>query len=194
MRNQVRFETKIGWLIATEEDGWIVRLDAWQEGPVKKEKEVEQQMEEEKNLKDTDQECRILVSASENPVLSKLQAELLEYMEGKRKVFTAPYRLTGGTPFQRKVWEALKTIPYGETRSYREIAEAVGSPKACRAVGGANHNNPIMILVPCHRVIGADGKLVGFGGGLPMKKALLELEKNVIKQENGAYTNKEREK
>lgn len=169
MRNQVKFETKIGWLTATEEDGWIVRLDACQ-----------------KDL--------VVASVTESPVLSKLQAELLEYMEGKRKVFTVPYRLTGGTPFQRKVWEALKTIPYGETRSYREIAEAVGSPKACRAVGGANHNNPIMILVPCHRVIGANGKLVGFGGGLPMKKALLELEKNVIKQENGAYTNKEREK
>ena len=81
-----------------------------------------------------------------------------------------------GTDFQRAVWAALREIPYGETRSYGEIAAAVGKPKAARAVGGANNKNPILILTPCHRVIGAGGALVGFGAGLPMKEALLALE------------------
>jgi len=86
-----------------------------------------------------------------------------------------------GTPFQLKVWQALTTIPYGETRSYKQIAEQIGNSKACRAVGLANNRNPISIVVPCHRVIGANGKLVGYGGGLDVKKYLLELE-GCIKQ------------
>ncbi|HMC59321.1 MAG TPA: methylated-DNA--[protein]-cysteine S-methyltransferase [Candidatus Solibacter sp.] len=81
-----------------------------------------------------------------------------------------------GTPFQLRVWRQLGTIPYGETRSYLQIATAIGSPAAVRAVGAANGANPIPIVVPCHRVIGASGKLVGYGGGLPLKKRLLELE------------------
>ena len=76
-----------------------------------------------------------------------------------------------------KTWEALKTIPYGETRSYGDIARQIGQPKACRAVGMANHNNPVAIVVPCHRVIGSDGSLTGYGGGLPIKRQLLDLEK-----------------
>ena len=83
-----------------------------------------------------------------------------------------------GTPFQRSVWNALRTIPYGETRSYGEIAEQIGSPNAFRAVGLANGHNPIAVIVPCHRVIGANGSLTGFGGGLERKSALLELERN----------------
>lgn len=100
-----------------------------------------------------------------------------EYLEGKRREFSFPYFLQG-TDFQNKVWNALKKIPYGETRSYKEIAAAIGRPGACRAVGGVNHKNPLMIVIPCHRVIGANGQPVGYGGGLAMKTALLELEKS----------------
>lgn len=106
----------------------------------------------------------------------KVFRELDEYFQGKRKTFDIPLR-THGTPFQEKVWAALRAIPYGEVRSYKEVAEAIGHPKAYRAVGMANNANPIFIIVPCHRVIGADGSLTGYGGGLPMKRALLSLEK-----------------
>lgn len=102
--------------------------------------------------------------------------QVMEYWNGERREFDFPYLLRG-TPFQEKVWRALRDIPYGETRTYGQIAAAVGSPKACRAVGMANHQNPILIAVPCHRVIGANGKLVGYGSGLDMKEALLTLEK-----------------
>lgn len=102
--------------------------------------------------------------------------QMMEYLNGQRRAFDFPYTLRG-TAFEQKVWQALCAIPYGETRTYGEIAAAVGSPKACRAVGRANHCNPILIAVPCHRVIGADGKLVGYGGGLDMKEFLLQLEK-----------------
>ena len=101
--------------------------------------------------------------------------QLDEYFAGTRTTFDFPLRLQG-TPFQEKVWAALRDIPYGETRSYQQIAQAIGQPKACRAVGMANHRNPIYIVVPCHRVVGANGALTGYGGGLDMKKALLELE------------------
>ena len=102
--------------------------------------------------------------------------QLDEYFAGTRRAFDFPHRLHG-TPFQEKVWAALRDIPYGEPRSYKDIAEAIGHPKAFRAVGMANHANPICIAVPCHRVIGAGGSLVGYGGGLDMKTALLALEK-----------------
>lgn len=105
--------------------------------------------------------------------------QVMEYMNGQRQAFTFPYLLQG-TEFQQKVWQALCHIPYGETRTYGEIAAAVGNPKAYRAVGMANHRNPILIAVPCHRVIGANGKLVGYGSGLDMKEALLQLEKKVV--------------
>ncbi len=102
---------------------------------------------------------------------------LLEYFDGKRNRFDVPYKLKG-TDFQKKVWNALCDIPYGETRSYKDIAIAVGNPKASRAVGMANNKNPITVIVPCHRVIGSSGKLVGYAGGLQMKKFLLEMESN----------------
>lgn len=111
----------------------------------------------------------------ESPVLRQAVSELTEYFAGTRKNFSVPIA-PAGTAFQLKVWAALRDIPYGETRSYGEIAAAVGNPKASRAVGGANHRNPILILTPCHRVIGANGALTGFGAGLPMKEALLKLE------------------
>lgn len=102
--------------------------------------------------------------------------QLEEYFQGNRKRFDVPIHMSG-TPFQQSVWRALQEIPYGETRSYKDIAAAIGNPKACRAVGMANNRNEILILVPCHRVIGADGSLVGFGCGLDAKKYLLNLEK-----------------
>ncbi len=102
-------------------------------------------------------------------------AQLTDYFEGKRKSFSFPYELRG-TDFQKKVWNALCQIPYGETRSYKEIAIAVGNEKASRAVGMANNKNPITIAVPCHRVIGSYGKLVGYAGGIEMKRYLLAME------------------
>lgn len=120
-------------------------------------------------------EKKAVAEAPEGLALAVFQ-ELDEYFQGKRKNFDIPLR-THGTPFQEKVWAALRAIPYGEVRSYKEVAEAIGHPKAYRAVGMANNANPIFIIVPCHRVIGSDGSLTGYGGGLPMKKALLSLEK-----------------
>lgn len=110
-------------------------------------------------------------------ILSLAERQLLEYFEGKRKKFDLPLKLKG-TPFQEKVWNELLKIPYGETRTYGEIAKNIENPKAARAVGMANHNNPISIVVPCHRVIGVNNKLVGYGLGIDKKQYLLELEKN----------------
>ena len=102
--------------------------------------------------------------------------QLDAYFAGELQEFDQPLQLSG-TEFQRRVWNALRTIPYGETRTYGEIAEQIGSPTAFRAVGLANGHNPIAVIVPCHRVIGANGSLTGFGGGLERKSALLELER-----------------
>ncbi len=111
-----------------------------------------------------------------NALTDQVYEQVMEYMEGKRKEFAFPYEMKG-TQFQKKVWQELCRIPYGETRTYKEIAIAIGNPKACRAVGMANHNNPIAIAVPCHRVIGSNGKMVGYAGGLEMKESLLALER-----------------
>ena len=111
----------------------------------------------------------------ETPLLLEAKRQLTEYFSGKRKNFELPLA-PKGTPFQQKVWTALQTIPYGETRSYQQIAEQIGSPKACRAVGLANNKNPIILAIPCHRVIGADGQLVGYAGGIWIKEKLLALE------------------
>jgi methylated-DNA-[protein]-cysteine S-methyltransferase len=107
--------------------------------------------------------------------LSEAAGQLAEYFAGTRTVFTLPLELQG-TPFQQKVWQALLEVPYGTACSYKDIGLMIGSVKAVRAVGGANHNNPIPIIVPCHRVIGAGGTLVGYGGGLDIKTFLLQLE------------------
>ena len=114
--------------------------------------------------------------ADESPLLTEAERQVTEYFEGTRKDFDLPIELRG-TEFQKRVWSALREIPYGETRSYGWVAERIGNPKAVRAVGGANHRNPLMLIVPCHRCIGKDGSLIGFGGGLPMKDALLSLER-----------------
>lgn len=107
--------------------------------------------------------------------LSDIKKQLNEYFAGKRTTFDCELDLQG-TPFQKLVWNALLQIPYGEVQSYKEVAQAIGSPKAVRAVGGANNRNPLPIIVPCHRVVGSNGALVGYGGGLSIKEKLLELE------------------
>lgn len=116
-----------------------------------------------------------LEEAPDHPVLRHAERELGEYFAGERTSFSVPLDMVG-TDFQKAVWNALLTIPFGETRSYGEIARQVGRPTAFRAVGAANGQNPLSIIAPCHRVIGSDGSLTGFGGGLPAKQYLLGLE------------------
>lgn len=111
----------------------------------------------------------------ETPLIRKTYGQLCEYFDGKRKVFDIPLNFKG-TDFQKKVWQALTTIPYGKTWSYKELAVAIGNEKACRAVGMANNKNPIAIIVPCHRVVGSNGKLVGYAAGLDVKQILLNIE------------------
>lgn len=110
------------------------------------------------------------------PLLEKAYLQLKEYFEGKRKVFDLPLA-PEGTPFQKRVWQALLEIPYGQTVCYGEIAERTGNKKASRAVGMANNRNPIAIVIPCHRVIGKNGSLTGYGGGLDIKEKLLNIER-----------------
>ncbi len=110
------------------------------------------------------------------PLTDKVYAQLVDFFDGNLKEFDFPYRLIG-TEFQIKAWNALCTIPYGETRTYKDMAIAVGNEKACRAIGLANNKNPIAFAIPCHRVIGANGKLVGYAGGLDLKEFLLEMER-----------------
>ncbi len=111
------------------------------------------------------------------PILLKTQTQLNEYFSGRRTQFELELEFEG-TPFQKQVWNALLTIPFGETRSYQQIAMQLGNPKACRAVGAANGKNPISIVAPCHRVVGTSGALTGFAGGLEAKASLLQLEAN----------------
>ena len=113
---------------------------------------------------------------TENDVLKACISQLDEYFEGKRKTFDLPLHFERGTDFQKTVWQALTNIPYGKTISYGELAKNIGNDKASRAVGGANNKNPISIIVPCHRVIGASGKMVGYGGELWRKEWLLRHE------------------
>ena len=152
-RNYHIFKTPAGPLTALEEEGYLIFLDFGEHIP----KEAHH---------------------FQSPLLRQLEKELTAYFNRKLFSFSIPFKMRG-TPFQNKVWKALQTIPYGQTISYQELAEQVGSPKACRAVGMANHKNPISIIVPCHRVIGKNGKLVGYGGGLDKKEFLLNLEKGL---------------
>lgn len=112
----------------------------------------------------------------DHPMLRAAEVQLGEYFAGDRRVFDLPLA-PAGTAFRLMVWQALLAIPFGETRSYRDLARAIGQPTATRAVGAANGRNPLPVVIPCHRVIGADGSLTGFGGGLPTKRFLLELER-----------------
>ncbi|MCE5219859.1 MAG: methylated-DNA--[protein]-cysteine S-methyltransferase [Clostridium sp.] len=154
MKNIFYYNTKIG-RIGIEENGMaITRLDF-----------IDKDMQEE------------ITEKNETALLKEAIKELNEYLDGKRSSFDLPLE-PQGTEFQKKVWNVLKEIPFGETRNYGEIAKIIGNEKASRAVGMANNKNPIAIIVPCHRVIGANGKLVGYAGGLDLKEKLLNLEKN----------------
>lgn len=144
------FDTPLGQMALAEESGALTRLFLPGEGIPR------------------------LVSR-ETPLLSKGRDEILAYLRGERRSFDLPLDPMG-TPFQQAVWAELRRIPYGETRSYAQVAAGIGKPKAVRAVGQANHRNPLPIFIPCHRVIGASGKLTGYGGGLDLKQKLLELE------------------
>lgn len=144
------YELPLGAYMIGDEDGFIVQLER-----------VEEQTG----------------THEPTPLTEETARQLREYFDGKRTEFDLPCK-PHGTAFQEKVWAALCDIPYGQTRTYKDIAIAVGNPKACRAVGMANHNNPIGIVIPCHRVIGANGKLTGYAGGLDIKEALLNLERN----------------
>ena len=149
------YNSPVGRLLAEVENGFLVRLDF-----------VDGIQAEGKN-------------GNESALLANVSMQLDEYFRGARKNFDLPLN-PAGTEFQRKVWDALLAIPYGETRTYREIAEAAGCPRGFRAVGMANNKNPIAIIIPCHRVIGSNGKLVGYASGLGRKEALLALEAGQI--------------
>ena len=118
----------------------------------------------------------------DTPLLQEAVRQLNAYFDGTLTAFDLPLRMEG-TAFRRKCWQVLCTIPYGKTISYGEQAQRIGDPKAVRAVGGANHHNPISIIVPCHRVIGADGSLTGYGGGMEVKAWLLAHEQRIINKE-----------
>ncbi|MCL1817131.1 MAG: methylated-DNA--[protein]-cysteine S-methyltransferase [Clostridiales bacterium] len=122
---------------------------------------------------------------TETPLLRGAVLQLEQYLAGRRKEFFLPLD-PHGTEFMHRVWDALETIPYGETRSYKQIASQIGHNRAYRAVGLANNRNPIPIIIPCHRVIGHNGKLVGYGGGLPVKERLLQLEQRYSMEQGKA--------
>ena len=145
-----QIHTKLGNIAIIEEDNKITAI------------EINKKIQEEMVQKET-------------PLLKEIEKQLLEYLEGRRKTFDVPLN-TKGTKFMKQVWTALQEIPYGEVRTYGQIAQTVGKPKAARAVGMANHRNPIPIIIPCHRVIGSNGKLVGYALGMEMKEFLLKLE------------------
>lgn len=154
MKDTVVFQTPLGQVSISEQDGAIAELFFAKDAPES-------------------------VGGQATPLLKEAEKQLLGYLEGTRKTFDLPLAAEG-TEFQKTVWEALCSIPYGETRSYKQVAEMIGQPNASRAVGKANNKNPILILTPCHRVLGSDGKLVGYAAGLDIKKKLLELEKSHV--------------
>ncbi|HHD2752553.1 TPA: methylated-DNA--[protein]-cysteine S-methyltransferase [Clostridium perfringens] len=149
--NKGYYNSPIGVLEIVESDGFIVEINFVQEA-----------------------NCLEDLSSEE---IKKCKKELEEYFEGKRTEFTVKINFIKGTDFQRLVWNELRKIPYGETVSYKDIAEKIGNPKGCRAVGGANNKNPIAIIVPCHRVIGKNGSLTGYADGLSKKEYLLDIER-----------------
>ena len=150
MKNIKYIQTKIGKIELQEENGCIIEINI-------------------------NKETKPNGEIKSNKILEEAEKQLKEYFDGKRKKFEILN--PKGTEFMKKVWKELQKIPYGETRTYKEIAKKVGCEKGARAVGMANNKNPIPIIIPCHRVIGANGKLVGYALGLEMKEQLLELEK-----------------
>ena len=156
LKRVFHYETEIGLIGIAEEDGYISDIMFGIEGPEGAEK-------------------------VETRLIRKAFGQIAEYLSGTRKSFDLPL-LVEGTEFQEKVWNELLKIPYGETRTYGKVAEAVGNPKAVRAVGAANNRNALPIIIPCHRVVGAKGSLTGYSGGLEAKRKLLEIEeKNKVK-------------
>lgn len=151
MKNLFYYETKIGLIGIAEEDGQITHL--FFHGEI----------------------APAGYSVLETPILRHANEQLQEYFQGKREEFSLPLA-PSGTKFMQQVWDALRKIPYGETRSYKGIATAIGNSKSCRAVGMANNRNPIAIIIPCHRVVGSDGSLVGYAAGLEIKSFLLDHE------------------
>lgn len=162
-----RFETPLGTMIACADENGICMLEFSDRKALPTE------------LKEISKHFNANIIQGENPHFKTLESELAEYFEGKRKEFTVPLSLVG-TEFQKSVWEVLRKIPYGTTRSYLEQAETLGNPQAVRAVANANGLNKISIIIPCHRVIGKNGKLTGYGGGIWRKQKLLELEKAIL--------------
>lgn len=156
-------ETPIGEMVAGATDSHLVLLE------FARRKTLDAQLE---RLTRT---TGCVLERGASPIVRLLEDQLAEYFRGERKEFTVPLAL-GGTPFQRRAWTELQRIPYGTTTSYARLAARVGQPSAVRAVARANGDNPIAIVVPCHRVIGSDGSLTGYGGGLWRKKKLLDLE------------------
>jgi len=166
-----RIETPVHPMVLVEEDGKLVEIklsDA--ELP-------DEVIQEELEQHDPD------AYQQDSPFLNRVEAEIKEYFNGKRTAFNVDY-IFQGTEFHRKVWTVIASIPYGETLTYGEIAEIIDKPNAARAVGNACGKNPIPVIVPCHRVLAANGKLGGYGGGLEVKRALLELEGITFKQKN----------
>ncbi|MET3037148.1 methylated-DNA--[protein]-cysteine S-methyltransferase [Chryseobacterium sp. NRRL B-14859] len=133
----------------------------------------------EKQLQSLSKTLKAEIEEKEHPHFKQLEDELKDYFEGKLSTFEVPLFITG-TAFQEKVWQLLREIPMGETRTYKQQSELLGNPKAIRAVGTANGINKIAILIPCHRVIGSNGELVGYAGGIWRKQKLLELEKAIL--------------
>lgn len=162
-----RIETPIGTMIACAESNGICMLEFSDRKALPTE------------LKQISKHFDANIIQGENPHFITLEKELKEYFEGKRTEFSVPLSPVG-TDFQKQVWEVLRTIPYGTTRSYQEQANILGNPKGVRAVANANGLNKISIIIPCHRVIGSDGKLTGYGGGIWRKQKLLELEKSIL--------------
>ena len=161
-------ETPIGKLLVASSEKGLVRIMFSHEGKVDSVSLLKKEHPEETLVEDRGKNLLVI-------------KQLEEYFNGSRTVFSLPLDIRG-TEFQKSVWDALKKVPYGETRSYGEIARSIGKPKAARAVGNANRKNPIPIVIPCHRIIGSDGSMTGFGGGIPLKKKLLELERGILKR------------
>lgn len=157
MQNIYYYHTVVGKIGICEEDGLITEI----------------------LFIDDDENSLTERKVRETQIIKCASNQLKEYFVGQRRVFDLSLSING-TPFQTMVWNALKAIPYGETRSYKDIAIQIGKSKACRAIGMANNRNKIPIIIPCHRVIGSKGVLVGYGGGLRIKEKLLEIEGNNI--------------
>lgn len=154
------YKSPLGNMVIMEEDNTIIRLSLCTQEP---------EFLESSYSPDP-------MSHATTTLIENAKSQLTDYFQGTQQIFDLPLN-PSGTPFQKKVWQALCQIPYGQTRSYKEIALAIDNPKGCRAVGMANNHNPIMLIIPCHRVIGSNGTLVGYAGGLDIKKWLLEHEK-----------------